>query len=521
MSQLLTTWEGLEGRRKLVVLLAAVAAVLAMVGIARLAIQPSMALLYGGLDSTTAGEVVAQLEADQIPYEVRGNAIYVPEAERDATRLTLAGQGLPSASGAGYEILDTLSGFGTTSQMFDAAYWRAKEGELARTILVSPEIRAARVHIAHDQGTPFARSVEPSASVTVTTQRGSLSAAQAQAVQFMVAGAVTGLAPTRVTVIDGSSGVVIAGGDTQNTVAAAHDATQARAESMRSNIERLLAARVGAGKAVVEVHLDTDMDSQTITERIVDPTSRVTVSSDTEERSENAQGQGPGGVTVASNLPDGDVEGGAGGNNRTANELRERLNFEVSETRRERVIQPGQVRKVSVAVIVDGIVTEAADGSRSWAPRPEEELTSLRNLVESAIGFDPARGDVVTIESLEFEAPAEAGTLAADGGVGLTGATMQLIQTAILGLVALILGLFVIRPILTQPAALPAPDGDGIEILDSSVPIEADFEAESSNELENADRNKIRNLRNVISERAEESAVVLRSWIDGHDKETA
>ncbi|MEM9780561.1 MAG: flagellar M-ring protein FliF, partial [Pseudomonadota bacterium] len=94
MSQLLTTWEGLEGRRKLVVLLAAVAAVLAMVGIARLAMQPSMALLYGGLDSTTAGEVVAQLEADQIPYEVRGNAIYVPEAERDATRLTLAGQGL-------------------------------------------------------------------------------------------------------------------------------------------------------------------------------------------------------------------------------------------------------------------------------------------------------------------------------------------------------------------------------------------------------------------------------------------
>ena len=124
---------------------------------------------------------------------------------------------------------------------------------------------------------------------------------------------------------------------------------------MRSNIQRLLEARVGAGKAIVEVNVDADMDSQTITERTVDPESQVAVSSETEEKTESAQGSNPS-VTVASNLPDGDVGGDEEREQEQRDSSRERQNFEVSETRRERVILPGQVRKISVAVMVDGII---------------------------------------------------------------------------------------------------------------------------------------------------------------------
>ena len=99
-----------------------------------------MALIYGGLDSAQAGEVIAGIERAGVPYEVRGDAIYVASDQRDRLRMDLAAEGLPAAGSTGYELLDGMSGFGTTSQMFDAAYWRAKEGELARTILALPNV---------------------------------------------------------------------------------------------------------------------------------------------------------------------------------------------------------------------------------------------------------------------------------------------------------------------------------------------------------------------------------------------
>ena len=122
---------------------------------------------------------MAELEADGVAFEVRDDAILVDRAARDRVRMALAAKGLPAGGPAGYEILDSLSGFGTTSQMFDAAYWRAKEGELARTITGSPNVRAARVHLANPVSQPFARTPTGSASVTVTMARGALDRGQA------------------------------------------------------------------------------------------------------------------------------------------------------------------------------------------------------------------------------------------------------------------------------------------------------------------------------------------------------
>jgi flagellar M-ring protein FliF len=252
------------------------------------------------------------------------------------------------------------------------------------------------VHLANPVSQPFSRTPAGSASVTVTMARGTLERGQAEAIRYLVSSAVAGIAPEAVAVIDAAQGVVLAGKD--DPVAGGAASPNVRAETMRTNIQRLLEARVGPGKAIVEVNVEAEMDSQTISERTIDPESRVAISSETEQSSENASGAAPG-VTVASNLPDGDVGGDAAESRRSASQSRERQNFEVSETRRERVILPGAIRRVSVAVMVDGIVETGADGKPVWAPRPAEEMETLGQLVRSAIGFDEARGDTVTIES--------------------------------------------------------------------------------------------------------------------------
>ena len=145
MQNLISIWKALDAKRRAIVAGATVAVFVAILAIAQFAGKPGMALLYAGLQGAAAGDVVAALEQEGVAFEVRGDSIYVDSTRRDSLRMVLAAQGLPANSGTGYELLDGLSGFGTTSQMFDAAYWRAKEGELARTILANPQIRTDAV----------------------------------------------------------------------------------------------------------------------------------------------------------------------------------------------------------------------------------------------------------------------------------------------------------------------------------------------------------------------------------------
>jgi flagellar M-ring protein FliF len=516
-------WEGLEPRQRLIAALAAIAIFAAVYGIARVASAPSMTLLYSGLDAPAAGEVVAAVEALEVPYEVRDTAIFVDGARRDEVRLALATQGLPASGPAGYELLDGLSGFGTTSQMFDAAYWRAKEGELARTIAAAPNVRSARVHLANPVGTPFARTPTGSASVTVTMARGALDPGQARAIRYLVSSAVAGLALDAVAVIDAAAGVILAGAESGPFPAGVTDPAD-RAETLRANVQRLLEARVGPGRAIVEVNVDAVMDSETIRERRLDPEGRVAISSDVEARQENSQG-GAAGVTVASNLPDGDVEGSGDQSTRNSTENRERQNFEVSETTRERVVLPGQIRRLSVAVMVDGAIVTGADGQPTWSPRPPEELDVLRLLVQSAVGFDAERGDTVTIESLQFSALPDQGSLVEDVGNGWLAANgAGLVQMGVLGAIVLALILFVLRPMmagrspgaalaeLAGPRELPAEmlrALGGPEALAASSAAQGDLL-----DLPPASLTKIDRLRDVIASRGEESAAVLRAWIE-------
>lgn len=441
-----TALRQLSLRQRLVAGMATLAAVAAFLAILRMATEPSMALLYAGLDAAAAGDVVQSLEQQGALHEIRGGAIFVESSRRDALRMTLAAEGKPANGSAGYELLDSLSGFGTTSQMFDAAYWRAKEGELARTIMSSPLIRAARVHISNSSSRPFVRAAAPSASVSLIPMGAGIPAEQAAAIRFLVASAVAGLEPSGVAVIDGRAGRVVAAED----VAFARAGDQ-RADDLRQRAERLLEARVGPGNAVVEVALETVTESEQIVERRLDPDSRVLISTEVEERATATTDARPGSVTVASNLPDGDASGTGAQSSSDDSETRERSNFDVSETTREVVRMPGGVQRMTVAVLVND--RSSADGSEGGA-RNQEELEALKDLVASAVGLNEARGDAITVRAMPFSLPGSA-EVPAGGVADILIAdldVMRLLQLAALALVALVLGLFVVRPILMRPA---------------------------------------------------------------------
>jgi flagellar M-ring protein FliF len=392
--------------RRLLVLAAVAGTFFAVLSLARVASTPSMALLYSGLDSAAAGEVIQSLEQMGAVYDVREQAIFVDASRRDMLRMALAAEGKPAATNAGYEILDGLSGFGTTAQMFDAAYWRAKEGELARTIVSNPQVRSARVHISKTPTRTFGNDTPGAASVVVSTASGGVTASHAKALKFLISSAVPGLTPEQVSVIDADGGLVASGDESADPVLAAGD----RAASLKANVERLLEARVGYGKAVVEINLDTVTEREQIVERTLDPDSRVAISTVTEETTSSAQDARGGEVTVAGNLPDGDANGSGGNSSSSDSGTREQVNYEISETQREIVRAPGAIRRLSVAVLIDGLRTVADDGTETWAPRSEEELSALRELVASAVGFDESRGDTLTLRTMEFLPVEPAGT---------------------------------------------------------------------------------------------------------------
>ncbi|MDU8910786.1 flagellar basal-body MS-ring/collar protein FliF [Aestuariicoccus sp. MJ-SS9] len=533
MKQIVKTWTALGLRRQLVVAGATVAMVLAILAMSRMATAPNMTLLYAGLENGAAGDVVKALEQRGVAYEVNGGAILVPSGQRDQLRLTLASEGLPANGSQGYELLDTLSGFGTTSQMFDAAYWRAKEGELARTIVATPYITSARVHIANSSANPFQRDVNPSASVSVTTSGGALTVVQARALKHLVAAAVPGLVPENVSVIDAQGGLV--GADDESAPGQTADD---KAMALRDRVQRLIEARVGLGNAVVEVAVDTVTESESILERRFDPENCVVISSDTTETSNQSQDNGAD-VTVASNLPDGEAAGGGESSSRNS-ETRERLNYEVSETTREVMRAPGAVRRLTVAVLVNGTFETDGTGAQVFAPLPEAELDALRDLVASAVGYDEARGDVITLRSLAFERPEGLGTEVLQPGLleRLALDPMALIQMAILALVTLVLGLFVVRPLLAggSAAALPAPEGGGMALapppdmadlpaLNGEIDPDdglgprpvlggGDFGEMGTVDFDAPSEDPVDRLRNLIEERKSETVEILRSWLD-------
>ena len=241
-----------------------------------------MVLLYSGLDAARAGEVIEELEKRGIKYDVRGEALFIPEPVRDELRLALARDGLPRQAIQGYELLDGVNGFSVTSEMYNASYFRAKEGELTRTILSMPGVEAARVHIGANLKSGFARrQSEQTASVTVSTHR-PLSKPQAESIQYLVALAIAGLNPASVVVIDSGDGI-IAGPNAQSS-AVFPTSSLPEQRQLEQKVLQMLEARVGIGNARVSATIDVAREIRRSSEVRYDPESRIVRSRKTQDK---------------------------------------------------------------------------------------------------------------------------------------------------------------------------------------------------------------------------------------------
>ena len=511
---IVTAWQSLSLQKKIMSLGAVLATVVMFALFFRQTTKPDMALLYSGLDSASAGEVISQLDSIGVAYEVRGETIYTDSRRRDALRLELARDGLPRQSTQGYELLDNLNSFAMTSEMFNTAYWRAKEGELARTLLALPGVKAARVHIGTATQSSFSRSKSAkSASVTVTTA-GGLDPQQASAIQHMTALAVAGLNPKDVAVIDTAYGIVAGPGMAGDMMGAGSGPVD-RAAKMERGLLSLLEARVGIGNARVNVSMDLDMKREVVSERIYDPETSVIKSRSVSELTQSSTGT-EAAVTVASALPEGEA-GQGGSSNSDRSETTENTQYEISEIRRDAEKMPGTITRMTVAVLLNDVVTRAEDGTVSTQSRSPEEIETLKELISAAAGIDAARGDVLTVKNLPFDVSPVEDVVTPPGLMQqfMENYLWSSIQALILGGVVLILGLFVVKPLLAQQpapemplqidtAAAAAAGGQEPQTLEGQTVLNSDDPLEV--------------LQNLTAEKPDAAASLLMTWLEQDGK---
>jgi len=459
------------GRGRLLALAATGVGIVAAVALMAVVLsRPHMTTLYTGLDPAEAGRIVKAVEEMGVPVAAAhdGTAVQVPQADAARLRMLLAEKGLPSRGGVGYELFDTDKPLGITSFMQRMNRLRAMEGELGRTIETLAGVEAARVHIVLPDREEFSRAAPtPTASVVVRMRgRMAMERRQALSIRHLVSAAVPNLKPGAVTVLDSSGELLLSEDDGNGVAAARADGLRvAHEQRIARAVEQMLSARLGRGNVRVQVAADVETKREVVRSNTFDPNSQVVRSTQTvqeQERSQDTSGEPP--VTAEQNLPQRDVRA-QGQNNRSSSDTKrqeETVNYEISNVSRETVVEPGDIRRISVAVLVNGTWKTAADGARVYEPRTAEELGRLTELVRSAMGFDQGRGDRVTVENLEFVdltpdvAPRDPWDEVAET---LTRNVMTLIQWVILLVLSGLLILLGLRPLIRRvfPAPEPAP----------------------------------------------------------------
>ena len=261
---------------------------------------PQMSPVFTDLTPEDSAAVVKDLERQAIPYEIKndGAIILVPRDRMTRIRMKLAEGGLPKGGGVGYEIFDKSDALGTTSFVQNINHLRALEGELARTIRAIDRIQAARVHLVLPERPLFAREMpEPSASIVVRV-RGSLEPQQIRAIRHVVASAVNGLKPHRVSIVDEAGRLLADGAGKEADIAVGEERRNAFEKRMRNEVEAIVSSVVGQGRARVQLTADFDYNKVTQTSDKFDPEGRVLRSSQTrEESAATAENNGRSGST--------------------------------------------------------------------------------------------------------------------------------------------------------------------------------------------------------------------------------
>lgn len=395
IKKILAYWKSISKSRKIAygVLTFGVLAALLTIGITFGTTKYST--LFTNMNSTDSAAVVAKLKADKVAYKVSGTSILVPSSQVDELRMEMM-SGVTITNGSqGFELLDKTK-LGATDQEIQVNYQRAMQGELERTIKAFPQIESARVHLVIPSDTAFVKDTAPgSAAVTLAMKSGkSLSPDQVKAIVALISGAVKEVPKENVQVIDDkltllTKDLYSSSTNTANVTTAADKQLQLKQtyeKTVSDKLTSMLDAIYGKDKVKVQVNADLDFDAVQSDTTTYDPKS-VVVSEHNVTSGNGTTATNNTGSTVDNNMTNSIATGtGTGG----TTSIDSTKNYDVSTTQIKTIKAPGSVKKLTTSVALDGNVDNATKAA-------------INNLVVSAIGFDQARGDSISIEGVIFD----------------------------------------------------------------------------------------------------------------------
>jgi len=504
-------WRAMPASQRRPMAIGAALVVALLIGLAWYGGRTDWRTLYAGLDPEDSRQMAQVLTQAQIPFDLaaNGTAIRVPLGSLDKARLATSAKGGPRSGRMGFELFDKPNWVGSE---FDEQvnYQRALEGELEHTVATLADVQSARVHLVMPHDSLFRDQERPAkAAVVLTLRHRSLADGEADAIRNLVASAVDGLSPAQVSLID-ASGHLPLGPKT--------------AEAMRLGMEDALEAKLietlepvtGPGNVRASVTVDYDPTSTDVTEESYDPTKVVTLSMQRTDQTTGSQPVPAGVPGTASNAPNAQplpvypqqITGPQSAKSESAS-------YGASRTVRHTIQAPGHIRRLTAAVVVNDRV-DAASGqkSRAWKPRSAEELRTLTALAQAAVGFDPTRGDLVTVQDLAFD---ENRTAVSASWMSRTLDWIErspvLVKYGTLLASLTLLILLAIRPALTragQPGALKPPPAE----LGAGTPAAPPSGEEVAQQLE---RERVQRIFDQVTETLKrdpaQSSRLLQSWI--------
>jgi flagellar M-ring protein FliF len=504
---------------------------------------PAMAPLFTELSLDDSARIVKELDAQGINFELRadGSTILVPKPDVTRLRMKLAESGMPRGGSVGYEIFDKSDALGTTSFVQNVNHLRALEGELARTIRSIDRVASARVHLVIPERQLFARDKQDPSAAIVLKLRGTLDQSQVRAIRHLIASAVRGLKPEKISIVDERGKLLADGSGNEGDPVASglEDRHAAYEKRLKDQVESIISNVVGPGRARVQVSADIDYSRIQQTSDTYDPESRVARSTQSREETSGTASSDQG-VTVGNEIPNATARGLPPQNpapvqRDQSKKTEEIVNYEISRTTRSETIEAGRVKRISVAVLVDGSYVKSDKGDMTYQPRSKEELDRIAALVKSAIGFEQKRGDQVEVVNLRFADSPVVQVAEEQGGMFsslrfTTDDIFQAVQILVIVVLSGLVLLFVIRPLVrriitpdeaakarataapTPDAALPAvaapalaaPDNPAARLIEVAQ-IQGEVAAQSVQKVgELADRNP------------HETVSILRQWM--HEK---
>ncbi|MCA3270308.1 MAG: flagellar M-ring protein FliF [Alphaproteobacteria bacterium] len=499
----------------------------------------SMQMLYSKLDTKDATRIVAELSKLNIPYQLteNGTTIMVPPANVGKARISMAELGLPQDGSVGYELFDNTNALGTSTFQQNISKMRALEGELARTISAIDAVRTARVHLVMPERELFSRDKQKArASVFVGLRGKGLSKTQIAAIQHLVAAAVPQLEVSNISIIDDKGNLIARGSgqeDDQAFIMMNNDEMRIAQENrLKADVEELIASVVGPGNVRAQISAEMDFNKVTRDSEVYDPESKVERSTQNVTESETANEKSQN-VSVANNLPEAEANRQEGSANvRAQNRQEETINYEISRTVTKEVSQIGQIKRLSVALLVDGTYTTAEDGTKTYQPRDQAQLDKIEALVKNAIGFDANRGDSVEVLNMQFADTAPTDMPLNVWDTMSSEEYIKIAQTLIMMVMGLLVILLIVRP-LTQRLVESAPSAAGAESAEqllaaaglmpaleapdgSTLPVQRS----AVEEMLDIDRvegqlkaSMVRRIGELIDKHPDEAIQVIRNWM--------